>query len=488
MSNPDVLVVGAGNAALASAISASEMGARVLICEAASEEAMGGNSRFTFAGFRLGLEDSENIKCLIPGISNQELAFVRENPYTSDDFYTHLMRLSCYKADSKLCHMLANESFNVLKWMKGLGIEWDLSISEFPPDPVWKRSPGSVFAKGRGKGLIKRLLQSVASKGIEILYDMSLERLEADGGRVRRAVFSSKEHGIVEIMFNSVILACGSFEANKEMRQQYMGRNWADMKVRGSQFNTGKGLYAALEVGAQIYGDWTKGHGVPINADTEDFGLLSLGETTRRCLFQYSVSVNEQGHRFFDEGRSRKIFMYGETGAEVASQSSNRAFQIFDAKIVNAPAFEQLMYFSSQNHCVANSLTRLADMISVPRRTFVKEIEEYNAAVDTTHEFNTSILDGRSTVGINPPRSNYAVKLDMPPFFAFPVCGGITFSYGGIKTNVKSQVLDFEDKPIPGLYAAGEMTGGYFMQSYPANAGLVRGAVTGYSAGRNIES
>lgn len=483
--NPDVVVIGAGNAALVSALSAHEAGAKVLICEAATEEAMGGNSRFTFAGFRFGVDRPDDVRSLIPDINDDDLALVRNKPYTPKDFYDNLMMLSNGEADEELCKMLSESSFDVLSWMSSdLGIQWDLSMSGLPKEPLWRLSPGSVFAQGRGKGLIEKLLQAVQDRNIEIRYGTSLDRIVHDRAGVTGAIFDSRGEK-VEIKCNSIVLACGSFEASKIMRRKHMGDGWANMKVRGTRFNTGKGLKAAFAVGAQPYGNWAGGHGVPVDARSKDFGELALGETTRRCLFQYSISVDENGRRFMDEGEDRKTFMYGKTGVAIANQENHRAFQIFDAKIMTSN-FEKLFYFSS-NYYVAQTLDELADMINVPKDVFLEELDRYNSAIDLTKEFDTSILDGRSAKGITPPRSNYAISIDMPPYFAFPVKGGITFAYGGIKTNTRSQVLDSNDTPIRGLYAAGEMAGGYFIDSYPANAGLARGAVTGYNAGKNLE-
>lgn len=479
----DVAVIGSGNAALLAALSAQESGSRVSIFEASTEEAMGGNSRFTFGGFRFGISDPEDIKALIPNISTEELQLVKEQPYSSQDFYNHLMSTSHDTADKSLCQLLANTSFDVLKWMRKLGVEWDLCISKVPSEPLWKLSPGSVFVKGRGKGLIQQLLQEVHAKEITIHYNAALEKIIADKDKKVIGIQVKKDQKIQTISCSSVILACGGFEANKPMRKKYMGENWANMKVRGTRYNRGKGLKAALAIGAQPYGNWSGGHAVPINAKAEDFGVLALGETTRRCLFQYGISINNDGRRFMDEGENKKVLMYGKTGLEVSKQNQNYAFQIFDAKIMTSN-FEKLFYFSG-NYFVANTLEELADHMKVPKEAFLQEIQNYNHAIDTSKPFDTAILDDRHTNGITPVRSNYADPIQMPPFFAFSVAGGITFTYGGIKINTNAEVLDQDDQPIQGLYAAGEMTGGFFMDSYPANAGLARGAVTGYLAGKS---
>jgi tricarballylate dehydrogenase len=374
MTRPTVIVVGAGNAALVSALSAHESGAKVTICEAANEEDMGGNSRFTFASFRFGSQGVDDVKALVPAMSDADTEIVRNAPYTPQDFFNHLMTLSHMRADPELCEMLAKASYDTLAWMKRLGVEWDISISDLPREPLWRLSPGSVFASGRGKGLIKTLLSAVQSRDIQIRYGTSLESIIKEDGRVTGAVFQ-REGSPLTLHCDALILACGSFEASSDMRKSSMGAEWAAMKVRGTRFNTGKGLIAALAVGAQPHGNWAGGHGVPVDAASKEFGELALGETTRRCLFQYGITVDENGKRFMDEGQDRKTFMYGITGVEVARQPGARAFQIFDAKIMTAN-FEKLFYFSS-GYLVAQTLDELALMMGVPKAAFIDEVGAY---------------------------------------------------------------------------------------------------------------
>jgi tricarballylate dehydrogenase len=214
----------------------------------------------------------------------------------------------------------------------------------------------------------------VQSRDIQIRYGTSLESIIKEDGRVTGAVFQ-REGSPLTLHCDALILACGSFEASSDMRKSSMGAEWAAMKVRGTRFNTGKGLIAALAVGAQPHGNWAGGHGVPVDAASKEFGELALGETTRRCLFQYGITVDENGKRFMDEGQDRKTFMYGITGVEVARQPGARAFQIFDAKIMTAN-FEKLFYFSS-GYLVAQTLDELALMMGVPKAAFIDEVGAY---------------------------------------------------------------------------------------------------------------
>ncbi|MBI3967116.1 MAG: FAD-binding protein, partial [Chloroflexi bacterium] len=117
-----------------------------------------------------------------------------------------------------------------------------------------------------------------------------------------------------------------------------------------------------------------------------------------------------------------------------------------------------------------------------------RTVDEFNTACPRGQRFEPSIRDGLATHGLDPAKSNWAVPLERPPFVAYRVTGGITFTFGGLKTNRHAQVLDTEDQPIPGLYATGEVTGGHFYFNYAAGAGLIRGAVFGRLAGRHATS
>src|SRR4029077_9446737 len=134
----------------------------------------------------------------------------------------------------------------------------------------------------------------------------------------------------------------------------------------------------------------------------------------------------------------------------------------------------------------ANTLEELvAKLEGVDKEQALKTLREYNAAVRQDVPFDPNIKDGRGTVGLTVPKSNWAQTIDTPPFEAYGVTCGITFTFGGLKITTKAQVVDAEEKPIPGLYAAGELVGGIFYFNYPGSTGLMNGAVFGRVAGEN---
>ena len=482
--NKDVIVVGCGNAAMVAALSAHENGANVQILEAAPEAYMGGNSRFTFGGFRFGFNSPREVFSLIANLTSLEKEMISSHPYSANSYLRDLLQLSEGQADKALCKMLAENSYSVLCWMKDHGVKWGLYMDGLAPDPLWRRSPGNVYAVGRGKGLVATLLNKVQKSGIPIFYSHRLDEICLDEEGCVEGLMVNTPSGKEQFSCRAVILACGGFEANKELRKKFLGPSWEKMKVRGTAFNLGKGITAAIEVGALPFGPYNNAHGVPLASDAPDYGSLELGETTRRCLFQYGISVNRSGKRFMDEGENKKTFMYSKTGAIVASQEAGIVYQIFDSRVLSAN-FEKDFYFAG-SYKKADTLAELADQLELDKNAFLEEIKLYNHSVEDESKFDPMILDGSKTSGISPHRSNYATKICSPPFFAFKVNGGITFTYGGLRIDNHCRILKQGLKPIPGLFGAGELTGGFFTHSYPANAGLMRGATTGFIVGRSV--
>ena len=113
-----------------------------------------------------------------------------------------------------------------------------------------------------------------------------------------------------------------------------------------------------------------------------------------------------------------------------------------------------------------------------------RSVRQFNDAVQPVG-FDPTALDGKRTAGIDPPKSNWALPLDSPPYVGYAVTCGITFTFGGLKIDEHARVLDSNDTPIPSLYAAGELVGGLFCDNYPRGSGLMSGAVFGRLVGKN---
>jgi tricarballylate dehydrogenase len=236
----------------------------------------------------------------------------------------------------------------------------------------------------------------------------------------------------------------------------------------------------ALEVGAMPWGQWSGCHATPINAQAPAFGDYQLTDKTNRLSYPFGLMINKLGRRFVDEGEDQALFTYAKFGGIILSQTEGLAYQIFDAKVKHLLEPR----YATSDPIVAETLEELVRKLDVDHDTALCTLNEYNAAAGHG-TFNPGDRDGMTTRGLELPKSNWAQKLDTPPYLAWPVTGGITFSFGGLKINDRAQVIGTDWNPIAGLYTCGEMIGGLFHHNYPGGSGLMSGAVFGRIAGAN---
>ncbi|MBI2872411.1 MAG: FAD-dependent tricarballylate dehydrogenase TcuA [Chloroflexi bacterium] len=473
----DVIVAGAGNAALTAALSAREAGARVLVLEKAPQEARGGNTFFTDAVLRFPHGDVAELSELVPDLSTESIEVV---PYSPDQFYADIMRITEGLSDPELAQVLVTQANSTFHWMTRQGVRW-LPAFSFAPRTKSGRSRLHAIpleASGGGKGLSDALFSAAERQGVEVRYESKVVGLLTNGqGRVRGVRVMAP--GVAqEVEGATVVLACGGFEANREMRARYLGPDWDLVKVRGTRYNTGEGLRAALEVGAQPAGHWSGCHAIHWDLAAPPYGDRRLTILLSRRAYHLGIVVNIAGQRFLDEGEDFVPFTYARYGRLILGQPQRVAFQIFDSRVRQRLPQE----YSFGSSATADSVEGLADALGVDREGLARTVQEYNAAVQEGN-FNPAALDGVGTRGLTPPKSNWALSLDTPPYYGYSVVCGITFTFGGVAINTRAQVLDTEDRPIPGLYAAGEMVGGLFFHNYPGGSGLTAGAVFGRIAG-----
>ena len=288
--------------------------------------------------------------------------------------------------------------------------------------------------------------------------------------------------GYREIECGSVVLACGGFEANAEMRARYLGPGWELAKVRGTRFNTGDGIRMALDIGAQSFGHWSGCHAVAWDINAPPTGDRNIADLFQKHSYPFGIVVNVNGERFVDEGADFRNYTYAKYGREILFQTQRAAFQIFDQSAKHLLRDEY--HIPQVSKVESNTIEGLADGLGVDREGLAHTVREFNAAVQPG-PFNPTELDGKSTVGIDPPKSNWALPIDSPPYLGYAVTCGITFTFGGLKIDESCRVLDTEDKPIPGLYAAGELVGGLFYHNYSGGSGLMAGSVFGKMAGES---
>ncbi len=483
MPDYDVVVVGAGNAALAAAVSAREQGAaRVLALEKAPQALRGGNTHYSGGLLRFAYDRPEELLALVPDVEREVPGFLAGvEPYPRDRFRADLARVTEGRTDPELSEILIGRSYDTVGWMakQGIAMEPAVSLSGVRVGNTIKWSPGAVIrARHEGVGLSAMWFKIAADHSVEIRYETSAVRLVQDRrGRVTGVVIRDPS-GFGEVTAKAVVLGCGGFEANPEWRARYLGRPWDHAKVRGTRYNTGDGLRMALEIAALPHGQWTGCHSTPIDADAPPHGDRALTDKTNRLSYPFGVLVNVRGQRFFDEGEDFQFYTYAKLGGIILTEPHGVAFQIFDAKVAGLLEGR----YKTGTPIVTDSLPELVEKLPLDRAACLKTLEEYNAAAGADG-FDPTVRDGLGTRGLALPKSNWAQRLDRPPFVAYPVTGGITFTFGGVRINERAQVVGTTWEPIPGLYACGEMVGGLFHGNYPGGTGLMSGAVFGRIAG-----
>lgn len=474
----DVAVVGAGNAALCAAIAAAEAGARVLVLEKAPYAERGGNSRFTGGLLRFAFGSKQEVLAVLDDPGGLDAEQLDVGPYPPEQYVADVTRLSGGRCDAELIGILATRSSDAIRWLAEHGVTYELYEKYVEHDGriSWP-DRAMIKVRGGGEGLVAALFAAAEQRDIDIRYGAQVVDLDVAADRVRLTVRSGDVTFLVEAA--SVVLGCGGFEANPAARASYLGQSWDLAKARGTRYNTGEVLARLLAIGAAPVGHWSGAHAVPVDAESADVGDLRIGALTTRLSYPYGIMVNVEGRRFVDEGSDFKLLTYAKIGREVLRQPQGRAFQIFDQRTVG---LIEPRYALGSPPVVADTIEALADGIGVDLAALVATVAEYNAAVRDA-PFNPAERDGKGTDGLVPPKSNWAHRIDTPPYVAYAVTCGITFTYGGVGVDARARVLSSAGHPMPGLYATGEITGGFFYHNYPAGAGLMRGTVFGRIAG-----
>lgn len=481
----DVIVVGGGNAAMSAALSAAEHGARVLVLERAPEEKRGGNSAFTGGGFRMVHAGAEDIRRVVPDLTDAEIGRTDFGTYSAEQYLDDLFRITQYHIDPDLAEVIVQNSTDTVLWLRGRGVRFvpNYGRQAYNHQGKFKFFGGVViYANGGGVGLVEAQYKSAEQHGIEVRYRARASALIRERGAVIGVRIETD--GIEEdVRAPSVVLACGGFEANREWRTRYLGPSWDLAKVRGTRYNTGDGLRMALDIGAQSYGQWSGCHSVAWERYASEFGDVDGHHAGYRHSYPFGIMVNADGARFLDEGADFRNYTYAKYGRVVLQQPGSYAWQVFDSQVTHLLRDEYKLRGATK--VKADTLEELvAKMQDVSVQGFMDTVRAYNDAVQTEVEFNPNIKDGRGTVGLAVNKSNWANTLTQPPFEAYSVGCGITFTFGGLKIDTATRVLDIEDQPLPGLYAAGELVGGLYYFNYPGSTGLMAGAVFGRLAGR----
>ncbi|MER5421162.1 FAD-dependent tricarballylate dehydrogenase TcuA [Streptosporangium roseum] len=475
----DVIVVGTGNAGFCAAHAAAERGARVLMLEKGPEGTIGGNTYFTAGAIRTTYQGIEDLADVIDD-PDERLPYTDIDPYSPADFAADMRRVTLGRCDPTLTDAMVHGVADTVRWMRGHGVRFRLQYERqaYEMENRFRFWGGLPLATvDGGKGLVAQHLAAAERAGVQVRCDTAVDRILRDpDGRVVGVAA-----GATEFRADAVVLAAGGFQASRMMRAQYLGPNWDLAKVRGTPHNTGGVLTAALRAGAQPAGHWSGCHAVAWDAKAPESGDLELTNRLTKQSYPLSIVVNTAGRRFLDEGAEIRNYTYAKYGAEILRQPGALAFQIFDAK--TAPLLREAEYEApGVSRFQADSIAELAEQAGIDAAGLTATVEEYNAAT-RPGPFNPAVKDGLGTTGLTLPKSNWAQPLDQPPYLAFAVTCGITFTFGGVKIDTSGRVIDEADEVIPGLFAAGEMAGGLFFHNYPGGSGLAAGSVFGRRAG-----
>ena len=479
-----VIVVGSGNAAMSAGIAALEQGADVLMLEKADPELAGGNTKYTAGAMRFAYETSAELLPLLANPEDSRISRTDFGHYTKEAFAKDLLSFNEGQPLSPEQTSLVDDSYQAVLWLAGHGVKYEpiYARQSFEKDGRLVFWGGlTLAAANEGVGLFQMEREAFERLGGTLRYEAAVSGLLKDGDRI-----VGVQVGDEDLHADAVILACGGFEANGAMRADRMGPQWGQAKVRGTPHNTGDGLRMALDAGAASYGRYDGCHATPMDLHMKDYGNLDLPPIERKkyrkiCYF-LGVMLNARGARFVDEGINFRNYTYAQFGRAVLEQPGHFAWQIFDSKVFD------LLYdeyrFEDAHYVEAPTLEELVQKLEgVDTAAALSTLTEFNEAVDTSVAFEPSALDGKSTRGLKLAKSNWAQRFDTPPYRAFPVTGGITFTYGGVKVDHSGAILREDGSSIEGLFACGEMVGGVFFGGYPGGSGLTSGTVFGRRAG-----
>lgn len=453
----DLVVIGTGAAGLSAAVSYAESAVahgwahRIAVLERSPKNERGGATRYTSSWFR-----------------------ITEDRQLDPKFIDTMESVSGGLADLDYCRTLAREVPHSLRFLDEHNVPTTYFKQELP-----NRNTGGGLGMpiGGGAAIVQGLAGIVeGTSGSEILYETEAVRLHvSEEGRIDGVVVRGRDGLLRRLSAGSVIIASGGFEGNKEMLTQYLGERACDMPLiaPGPGNNRGDGIRMAMEVGADTAGQFDMFHGEPVDTRTRKPDAVIYP-------YPYAIVVNRHARRFYDEGKNSFDSTFEEFAYEIWRHQEQRAFLIGDQTSLSVRGFTDVA-FTDVPPVTADTIGGLAVQLSLDPKALESTVAEYNAAIGPGN-FDAYIFDGKSTIGLTPPKSNWAFPINSPPYIAYPLTCAITFTFGGIRTDSSARVVSPAGTPIPGLYAAGEVTGLYY-HAYPAGTSVIRAVTFGRIAG-----
>jgi tricarballylate dehydrogenase len=447
-----VLVIGGGNAALCAAITARETGADVLLLEHAPQAMRGGNSRHT-----------RNLRAM-----HEAPAPPLADRYGENEYWDDLKRVTDGETDERLARLTIRQSAQLMPWMHTRGARFQPSLAG-----TLGLARTNGFFLGGGKALLNAYYRTAERLGVQILYDAEVQSLDLDGGSIRSAAVVSR--GFPEtVRAKAVVAASGGFQANIEWLKQYWGEAVDNFIIRGTPYASGRVLRNLLDQGAMPVGDPTQCHAVAVDARAPKF---DGGIVTRLDCIPFGIVVDRNARRFYDEGEDVWPKRYAIWGRLVAQLPGQIAYCIIDAKA------EALFMPSVFPPIRADSVAGLAAQLGLDAAALEATLRAYNDAV-RAGRFDPDALDDCRTEGLVPPKSHWARRIDTPPFLAYPLRPGITFTYLGVRVDEQARVQMSDGRACANLFAAGEiMAGNILGKGYLAGIGMTIGTVFGRIAG-----
>ena len=448
----DIVIVGSGTAGLVAGTRSAELGADVAILEKAPKDQQGGHTRF-----------SESFRVPSVGTNLEEFGYEFAVPdYTEEDFYADIMNQTSDRADEALATTVVENAGETLEWITSQGVDWRME-----PLAVGYTAARTWFD---GEEYVETLTTAATDHGCDVHYKTGVSDLVRSSTGEIESVIARRPEGRVRIDTDAVVLAAGDYGSSDEKRVRYYGPDYDAMPVRGSRHNTGEVLDAAESIGARLVGQWGGAHMALIDADSPPVE----GGANRVDGYQYGLLVNNDGDRFVDEGEDARAHTYAKFGRRIFEQPDHTAYIVLDAKA------KDLARATGPSDPVQNDDLRAAFVeAGCPNPDdAVATVTEFN---EETHsnEFEPEELDGNAVEVTTPPKSNWAVPIDEAPYHVYAVTGGLTFSFGGVAVTPEAEVLDVRQEPIPGVYAAGNCTGGLFFDNYPGGTAQTNAAVYG---------